>query len=583
MLLVVAVKAAEQNAEREDDENIIAQQEKLVQLNQAIETQELLAQSILEQRTLVQQELASARKKRGHIEEQVRLLEQQLKTELSELESVIQKRLPALVNADTHEQGSIELLQARLAQRTQELEKLKDFAAQTIPKYQITIGPSKNGTSRLPIFVECTPTEIIFQPSNVKLKPGDFQLPLGPGNPVDSALLAIREYYSRSGLTNHGEPYPLIVVRPGGEASYAIVRKAMLNWDDEFGYELVEAERKVDFGPVDEGAAEIVKSAIAYSRQRSIRQQIVRGPGKPGISSLRSGIEGNGSTLESATSGSPNNVGNDQIVSGSRNNSYALNNSGGITPNQNKPDRLGPAVQSSTDNNRTDHQPIGNSHSLAGMNVNNGMNSGSTELYDRNAGKPAVDANDGQTSAPSSLVNSINNSQKFRGQQTQNQSLQTYVRDAKQWYQGHQNNRSRQGESFGNQASKMGAKGTGNCSCLADSRGQNWALPSVRSNGTAYRRPVFVQVTSRGFGIPTGQEVVWIEVADLDPKTLQTGADKLVRTVWDIIDSWGYAGADSYWKPELQIKVHPGGEERFSMLSQLLGRSGLDVKRTNDQ
>ena len=217
------------------------------------------------------------------------------------------------------------------------------------------------------------------------------------------------------------------------------------------------------------------------------------------------------------------------------------------------------------------------------MQANNGTSSGSTELINRIDGKPAVDANEGQTGGPSSIVNSINNTKPIVGQQTQNQSLQTYVKDAKQWYQGHRDNRSGLGEATGNQASKTGATGAGNCSCLADSRGQNWALPSVRSNGTAYRRPVFVQVTSRGYRVPTGQEIVWIDVADLNPNTAQAGADKLVRTVWDIIDSWGYAGADSYWKPELQIRVHPGGEERFSMLSQLLDKSGLEVKRTKDQ
>ena len=36
-----------------------------------------------------------------------------------------------------------------------------------------------------------------------------------------------------------GEPYPLLVVRPGGVVAYGAARAALKAWDDEFGYELI--------------------------------------------------------------------------------------------------------------------------------------------------------------------------------------------------------------------------------------------------------------------------------------------------------------------------------------------------------
>ena len=69
---------------------------------------------------------------------------------------------------------------------------------------------------------------------------------------MDAALRAIREYYARIGPSGSaGEPYPLLIVRPEGVEAYAAARSAMRNWDDEFGYELVDPQMKLKFPDAD--------------------------------------------------------------------------------------------------------------------------------------------------------------------------------------------------------------------------------------------------------------------------------------------------------------------------------------------
>ena len=54
--------------------------------------------------------------------------------------------------------------------------------------------------------------------------------------------------------------------------------------------------------------------------------------------------------------------------------------------------------------------------------------------------------------------------------------------------------------------------------------------------------------------------------------------DELVNEVWTQIDSWGVAGQNSYWKPQLRISVMPGSHFRFRELRRLMADSGILVE-----
>ncbi len=66
-------------------------------------------------------------------------------------------------------------------------------------------------------------------------------------------------------MQNYGDttpPYPLLVVRPDGIETYGAARKAMLDWDDQFGYELVPADVKLAFSKPDANLKQRVEIAI---------------------------------------------------------------------------------------------------------------------------------------------------------------------------------------------------------------------------------------------------------------------------------------------------------------------------------
>jgi len=56
-------------------------------------------------------------------------------------------------------------------------------------------------------------------------------------------------------------------------------------------------------------------------------------------------------------------------------------------------------------------------------------------------------------------------------------------------------------------------------------------------------------------------------------------ADKLVVAVWEIMDAWGMAGREMYWRPILTFYVAPGGEPRLNDLARSLDGSGLVIER----
>jgi hypothetical protein len=110
---------------------------------------------------------------------------------------------------------------------------------------------------------------------------------------------------------------------------------------------------------------------------------------------------------------------------------------------------------------------------------------------------------------------------------------------------------------------------------VANQRGSNWALPSKTPSATGYVRPIrlicgadYLEVKSGG--VLGGR----ISLANGTAGAI----DPLVEQVWQQIKSWGVAGKNGYWKPQLRVTVLPGGESRFSELNGLLYKSGLLVE-----
>jgi hypothetical protein len=109
---------------------------------------------------------------------------------------------------------------------------------------------------------------VILQPEELLLTAADFDGPTGSGNPLDAALRAKREYLAKASGGISSEPYPLLVVRPSGVGAYHAARAAMTDWEDEFGYELVSEELKLEFGERDEQMDQVLRKTVRDARRR---------------------------------------------------------------------------------------------------------------------------------------------------------------------------------------------------------------------------------------------------------------------------------------------------------------------------
>lgn len=254
-------------------------------------------------------QLADIRLQLGGIEDHSRKLHErlaQLKTAFAQLESTksgsTQQR--AQLQSDLARlRGQIEDAKKQLAKTEENAKKRGSYAV--IP-YE---GP--NGTHRRPLYLECRYDGVVLQPEGLTFTGADFDGPLGPGNPLDVALRAAREYQlERKRLASDGsdEPYPLLLVRPSGIDAYYAAQAAMKSWASEFGYELIGEDWKLEFQPPDPVLADKVKQVVDIAR---VRQQRL---GASGSSSLRQPIASHVSRAVSGRCGSRQFGGEDRGV-----------------------------------------------------------------------------------------------------------------------------------------------------------------------------------------------------------------------------------------------------------------------------
>lgn len=149
------------------------------------------------------------------------------------------------------------------------------------PAFSVIPYVGTNGTSRRPVYLECTKDGVIVQPEGLLISLNDLKPPLGPGNPLDAALRVLRLAYQQRdttfGITQ--PPYPLLLVRPDGIQTYALAREAMNGWDDQFGYELINADMDLKFPPGIPGLQEQLVGTIdtAKRRQQALIASMPRG------------------------------------------------------------------------------------------------------------------------------------------------------------------------------------------------------------------------------------------------------------------------------------------------------------------
>ncbi|NLX56909.1 MAG: hypothetical protein GXY58_17525 [Planctomycetaceae bacterium] len=221
-----------------------------------------------QQRDQVRQDIARKRLALSHLEEHIRELERRWE-ELRAQAADLQLRSRGQVADQDTSQAELQRLRAEIATAQMELEAARQKLASQPAAYAILPYNGPNSTRRRPIYLECTGQGVIIQPEGILLGASDFNGPLGPGNPLDAALRGIREHYVRTGsMGTHGEPYPLLIVRPDGIEAYAAARLAMQAWEEEFGYELVDQQMPLKYPDADPALGQLVQKIIGDARSR---------------------------------------------------------------------------------------------------------------------------------------------------------------------------------------------------------------------------------------------------------------------------------------------------------------------------
>ena len=490
VLLVLVVKQADVHASEVQEEMKDEAEQQLTALETRRDLLLVRNEAFESGRTKYRSQLSDARNRRSYLLESLRELEQQRRLTAAEYSKLQSQELgPPLGDQISVAEQQLERLKNEL-----QLARAEQSVAQPTT-YSIVPYKGHGGTNRRPIYVECRPDGIFFQPGQIHLKRSDFADVLTAGNPLDEAFLAVRDYWNRNELAGkEGDPYPLIVVRPGGVEMYSLVRHAIKSWDDEFGYELVTAEMEIDFGLPDPNLNEEIEKAIveARKRQRSIRwAQAQRGDGisnRPGF--------------------------------------RASSQWGGFVDDRGRPAGIGRSAQNKGEP-RTESKVARAENARVNRGVRQGISVESTELAD------------GQ------LKRGLNGSSAEAGAQA---------------------------AEGGNAPAAV--SNSGSVQSLAESQGADWALPTKTPGAIGYVRPVSLDCFPDRL-VLRHRESTGLKI---DGAT-QTVVTSLVNHVWKIVESWGVAGAGSYWKPELRVRVQPGGEQRFADLKKLLEGSGLRVER----
>jgi hypothetical protein len=144
-------------------------------------------------------------------------------------------------------------LTAELEQLERTLAELKAFRLRQQPTYSLVPYRGKHGDNRKPIYVECTPTGLVFHPDRLAL-------PIFSQSPMIIRTEIERRLAARSGVTLTSGPgstrnaYLLMLIRPDGITTYYRTLAALQGLPVDFGYEFVDRDWLLDF-PADESAA----------------------------------------------------------------------------------------------------------------------------------------------------------------------------------------------------------------------------------------------------------------------------------------------------------------------------------------
>ncbi|MDV6034298.1 MAG: hypothetical protein F9B45_30225 [Phycisphaera sp. RhM] len=215
-------------------------------------------------------DLEDRRNQLAHVEDHMRRIRQRLKQIGEAMEQAMSDDPPSAATAEELKSLNEQLVQEQLV-----VKKLREEIKTAKPRFVIVPHQGPNGTERRPIYLECTAKGVTIWPEGVAITRTQLEQTSRHANPLDDALRAAR-YHAMQQYGDAIPPYPMLLVRPEGVDSYYAARAAMLDWDDQFGYELVPSDVNLAYPNPDPAMRERMEYAINQALDRMTQQSIAR-------------------------------------------------------------------------------------------------------------------------------------------------------------------------------------------------------------------------------------------------------------------------------------------------------------------
>jgi Skp family chaperone for outer membrane proteins len=614
LVLILSITVTNSHASaRKDAEMVFAEMEGKENLAESI------SEGLLNTREASKQELEKRREALQHVEDHLRRLQEELTSLHDKL-----KRLESEDFSDQKEQNAVQeqadALRRQIDAKKAELAAQVDALKKKKPAFAIIPYSGRNGTSRRPIYLECRADGIYIQPEGVLIEPKDM-FPPGPSNPLASALRMLRNRYEESdraqGLAQQA-PYPLLMVRPDGVETYAIARKAIESWDDQFGYELIDAEMELAFPPSVPGTKELLQQVVDSSKQRQ-RALLAANPKLAREYALAldnwdemDGTQSSGSNPSRGNAGGSNSSFNMQPIEDAQNWSMVKPIPAGTSPSMG-------ASGNHTSSAQNRSQPIPNQAvgtvsegSLAVMQGGAPSSSfeqsvatnGSASQFSLDAGSQQLNNNgalEGQHNSTGGLDGGdAQNSQNagagtsFTNQAANNQpspSNPSSMGGGGAPTAGSMSNPATQNPEQGEmqpaipsaniqlgEKSNKYVKPEGDLKPISVGAGKNWAQAKAEGKATPVSRTIQIVAINSKWLIRSEQDPKQFDrviLLDNGPKQV---SDELADAIRGRVDSWGLSLPGGYWVPLVVVESASDAQTSVARLERLLEGSGVDLR-----
>jgi hypothetical protein len=571
--------------------------------------------------------LTEEQKRLSHLEDHIRRLRDQYRS----LQSAAHE-LKALEEEHVDDRTQAERELAKLQRLTTELQQsnasLREEVAKGKHSYALVPYEGPNGTFRRPIYVECLQQDLILQPEGVVITADDLRPPFGAGNALASALRAARDHLVRlhpgEGSSRDTEPYPLLLVRPEGLFMYDRARRAIEAGDFDFGFELVESDWDLKYPAADSKLAELEHSAVeqARVRQQVLAQAAPRAYRNPSLAAAgefeyedEQGVspapgrntyvvrrkEPRGGTGLGSVSGEGGPYGGGGDGSGGGGDGHGDvygggDGSGGLNPDDSAGGGYGGTGTGGGGGNGEGGTGGGGGNG-GGAPAGGAVAGGSATGYPGGPARSGSSVPGGGSQGGSSMTGAAGGAGQsiggggggansvasgFGSEPPDNDRSAAPKRtDFAETRVAQPGIYQDPGPSRHNELDDADRNAKNDAIDPATSRGKDWALRNKPGRAVPVRRTIRVVVRNDHLAIlpdntPLQPTAPAGKVVPFKGDTVQS-LDAFVTEVRELIDDWGIAGENLYWRPVLVLSVAPDGQKRAADLARLLKNSGLEL------